>query len=897
MAPIRPRSGPFTRLALRLAPCEWRESVERDLLEEAPARVGIWRDIWIAWQTLRVAARFRIRRRADSGRLSLPAPRRWSGLGTDASLKQHGDQIALEVRWAWRGLRSRGASALLIILLLGLALAANIIVFASADSFVFTRVPYRDASRLVEIGTPSDFGWRNSVPPETVPVWRSFTDLFSAVHTYQARGAGTYLSGGEQPRFVASAAASPGLLDMLGVRPIAGRLFVMSDAHREPATVAIVAEEIARQEFGNPELALGRTLKMGSATPTIIGVLPSAFRFPSGAERIWTPLDMASQPVYQSSTMLAKMAPGMTLETIDAAVRGRSASAYSHVSAPSYAGGMPMGARSILPAQVDPRVRRLFILLCAAAGCLLLVACANVINLELATTVMRARTFAVEIALGASTGMLVRTALLEGAIVLAAAAGLGAALARQVLVFLSVELPTAMTTQLVKPLAFDAHALLFMFAIGVAAWLGTSLPAAIVALRTNVLDMLKLDARTLSSSRGGTRVRQILTVAEVAITVLLLVGALLNVRSYAALLAIPKGFDTTDVVSLNVRQAPSVAGVDGRQRSLMAKDLQQQLFAAITSRPDVVSATVVGSSPPDAGGGVGAQLQVVGREKADGTVTFGLFSIDEHYFKTMRLPLTEGRAFIASDPSSTVIVDEGFAKRHWPNGDALGARFNLGGSGWNGTHEWEIIGVAAHMRTFHDSVSAASDDYFPIYARMEATNPALGFVVRLSDPSKAGDLTSMVRTLAPGAIIRSDFIRDRYAGVFANEMLAASIMSAFGVFAFLVAIAGIYGVMACLVAGRTREIGIRMALGADRAAINRFVMGSSLRLVAVGAAIGLLAAVAAARFAQSLLFGVSVADPRIYGVVALAVITTALIATWQPARRAARIDPSTLFRN
>jgi putative ABC transport system permease protein len=799
----------------------------------------------------------------------------------------HRPPISSELHWAWRGVRSRGWRGVLVIGLLAFALAANTIIFAAADSFVFDRVPYPEASRLVEIGQAAVFGWSNFVPPDAAPVWRSFTDLFSAFHTYQAHGAGTYLKSGEGPRFVADASVSPGLLDMLGARPIAGRLFVHDDAHAPPATLAIVGEEIARQEFGGPQRAVGQTLRVGRAMTTIIGVLPEAFRFPSGAERVWTPLDMATVPKNTGSQVLAKMAPGMTLEALTVAVKSRAAAVQSHLSS-TWDSRATTEARSILPAQVDPRMRRIFLLLCAAAGCLLLVACANVVNLELTMALARARTYAIAIALGASGGTLLRTALLEGALTLAAAAALGAALASQGIAFLAWTLPPVMTSALAHQLAFDRRAFVFTAGITTASWLVTSLPVAVVSLRTNVLDSLKRDGRTLSTSRGGTRVRQALTIAEVAMTVVLLAGALLSARSYAALLAIPKGFDTARVVSLTVRQAP-----DSREAD---RDLQARLLAALKSRADVVNATVVGASPPGSGGAIAGNLQIVGRPERMGIVTLGLYDIDLDYFRTMRLPLRRGREFEAADPPGAVIVDEGFATRYWPKGDALGARFNTGGAGWSGASEFDIIGIAAHMRTQRDSVSAASDEFFPVYKRLGNYAP-LSYAVRLADPSTVGALTSMIRTLAPGARVRTEFLHDRYANMFANEMLAASIMSAFGVFAFLVAIAGIYGVMAFLVAGRTREIGIRMALGADGGSISRLVLGSSARLVMVGAVFGIMGAFAVARWAGSLLFGVTPTDPLTYVSVTAAVVATALVATWQPARQAAHVDPSRLLRD
>ena len=878
-------SARFYRLLIRLLPRDRRERYGEEMaaaFDELTRRgagpLGRF-SLWIR----EIAGLFRFSLREWLSRFG-----RW----IDAAFPGFGGrrpQFASEIRWAWRGVRGRGWRGVIVIGLLALALAANAVVFSAADSFVFHRVQYADADRLVEIGRDQVFGWSNYAPPESFPVWRSFTDLFASVHAYQGRGAGTYLKGGDGPRFVSDAAVEPGLLDLLGARPIAGRLFVSSDAHAGDATVAIVGEEIARQEFGTPEQALGRTLSMGKATPSIIGVLPAAFRFPSGAERIWTPLDLASQK-NSSAAFIGKMAPGMTIDRLNTAVTDRDAAVQSRLSPPwnKMTRKEPLQAKSILPAQVDPRLRRLFALLSAAAGCLLLIACANVINLELATAMMRSRTHAVEIALGASRGTLLRTALLEGAIVLSVAGAIGAGLAWQGVALLAARLPAATTAALANRLDIDPRTFFFMVGLTVITWLVTTLPIGFVSLKTDVLDALKLESRTSSGSRSGARVRQLLTVGEVAMTVLLLVGAMLTARSYSALLAIPKGFDTSSLVSVAVRQAPDA--------SEKKQDLQDRLLAAIKSRDDVVNAAVVGASPPGSGGAINANLTIVGRPEPLGRVTLGLYEADLDYFKTMRLPLRAGRDFQAGDPQGDVIIDEGFAKRYWPTGDAIGSRFSLGKAGWGDAHEFTVIGIAAHMRTQSDSVSAASDEFFPVYHPMGDYTP-LEFAVRLDDPSRVDQLTSMVRTLAPGARVRTESIFDRYANMFANEMLAASIMSAFGVFAFLVAIAGIYSVMAFLVAGRTREIGIRMALGADHGTISRLVLGSSVRLVIIGSVIGVGGALAVARWAGNLLFGISPSDPLTYASVTAAVFVTTLLATWQPTRQASKVDPSLLLRD
>jgi predicted permease len=880
------------RLLLRLLPRDRRlrhgrqmQAVFADQRDEARRRA---RPLGVAWLWMKETfGLLRFSAREWAGRLG-----RWLEVRLPSPWSRGPANFFAELRWAWRGVRSRGVRALLIITLLGTALGANTIVFAAADSFVFNRVPYRDATRLIEIGEQQR-GWYSAVWPELVPVWRQQTDLFSAFHAHQW-GKQVYLTGGQEPRFVWSEEVTPGLFEMLGAVPRWGRPFVNDDARAGQPSIVILAEEIARQEFGDPARAIGQRLRADGESPVVVGVMPLAFRFPTGSERIWRPLDVTSVRERSLIHPIGRVAAGLSIDTLSKGVQARAPMVLQSLKPTNAVVGkskFPTEARPIAPSIVDPRVKRLFLLLSAAAACLLVIACANVANLELASAITRTRVYAIEIALGASSGTLMRVALLEGALIIGGALVVGAGLAYGVTSFLATHLPTAMMTAIANPIDLDARAVGVMAAVALLTWLVTSLPLAILARRADVLDALKLDGRTLSSSRTGARVRSWLTIGEVAMTVLLLVGALLNVRSYAALLQLPKGFDSITVVSIAVRQRPHPTEKDA--------DLQARLLAAIRTRTDVLSATIADASPPDSAGSISAHLRIDDQPRRADFTTMGLFNGDPEFFRTLHLPLRSGRLLEPGEPAGNVVVDENFAQRYWPGGQALGETFDLNGAGVGSTSQFRIVGIVAHVRNSHDSAVAPSDSFFAMYqglSNASAKYAPLSFLVRLNDVKHLGDLTSMVRTLAPGSRVRSATVDDLYAAMFGDELLAMSIMSAFGALAFLVAMVGIYGVMAYLVASRTREIGIRLALGADRQAINRLVLKSSMRLVVAGAAMGLVTALAASRFVQSLLFGVSSTDPRIYGVVVLTVIVTAGLATWQPARRAGRIDPSRLLR-
>jgi putative ABC transport system permease protein len=842
--------------------------------------------LWLAEMT----GLFRFALREWSSRIGAPLARFFGGSSSS------GPEFLTQLRWAVRSMRSRGWKGALIIALLAVALAANTVVFSAADSFVFNRVPFRDAERLVEIGQESPFGWSPTVFPGLIASWRTHKDVFSEFHGYSAYST-MYLKGRDEPRFVGFGEVTPGLFEMLGAKPKWGRLFMESDLLPGQPPSVVISEAVARQEFGDPSQAVGRKLESGPDAFVVIGVMPPEFRFPTGRERIWKPLNAAR---YQSSktyaraiTPIGKLAPGQTIATAKTAVVERQdsvAATATGVEALRPAIAKEMDVRAIAPSVIEPRLRQIFLLLCGAAVSLLLVACTNVVNLQLASVVDRTRTYAVQMALGASSASIVKSALVEGALMLSAAGAAAGALAYAAAQFISTNLPAATTNVLANRIDLDGRAFAFMAAAAAITWLIASLPVAFAARRTDVIDSLKTDARTQAGARGGVRFREALTVAEVAMTVLLLVGAVLAARSYNTLLHLPKGFDPAGLVYVEVARAPGSPE--------KAEDLQSRVLDAIRAQSSVASVGATSAAPPGNGGAVGGKIFIDDAATPHETTRVGAFNVDSNYLQTMRIPITSGRGFAPGEPPESTIVDEEFAKRFWPGQNAVGHRFNFGGASLNAARIRVIVGITPHVRIDDDSPTAPSQKFFAVHIPLDYAT--LRFAVRLG--RGAGDrggeqLLAMLKTLLPGARVRVTDVSELYARHYGNELLAASIMSAFGVVAFVVAIAGVYGVMAFLVARRTREIGVRMALGADRGAIERLVLRSSLVPVALGTLIGAASALGIAHWARAQIYGVSPSDPLTFAGIAALVLAAAAAATWLPARHAGSVDPSKLLRD
>jgi putative ABC transport system permease protein len=808
-----------------------------------------------------------------------------------------------EIRWAWRNIVARRWRAALTIGLLALALAATTIVFSAADSLVFRRVAYPAADRLVTFATRDPKSGRPGggfTSAAELDEWRKQTDLFSGVHGHLYKT--IFLIGSGEPELVPAADVTVGLIDMLGVRPRWGRTFSEDDTRQTDVHAVLLAEAIARERFGDPARAVGQRIETTAEPLLVVGVMPASFRFPDGAQRIWRAFDPRG-PLARNTgiAVIARIADGVSLTQLSQMMEGRSEALYLAAGARLVQIAAPAPLRT---ARVVAEQRRLLFVLLGAAVSLLLIACANTASLELAGALARARTYAIQLAVGASRAELVRTALLEGMCLVGTAALAGAALAYLGTGAVVRFLPPSLTAS-VNPIDVDYRALFVTTGLAGLAWILSSVPLVIFAWRANLLELLRLEGSSASASRGGVQWRRVLTVAQVAVAVMLLVGSVLYVRSYLALIGLDKGFDSSGVVSISLTIPPQRFGTSA-ERAAVAQTILERLRA----RPGVIGA-FEGSPPPSTGDSPTANdhIEVDGRPPMETNILVPRLWVDPDYFRVLGIPLVAGRMFEPNEPRTNVIITEALARRLWPEGEAIGHRFRE-----DPLFEWsDVIGVVKHVRTTYDGTSGP-ERYFQKYslrqppppapastaARPGASGAAYGFLTvtaRVDSRARASDLYQAVRSVDTRNILKVEFVDDQYARQFADRLLATRIITGFGVLAFVVAAAGIYGVMAFLVASRAREIGIRMALGADSRNIRRLVFGSSLWLVFLGAAIGIGGAVVAARWAQSQLFGVRATDPMTIGLVTIAVVVTALCATWHPASQATRVDPKVLLRN
>jgi hypothetical protein len=471
--------------------------------------------------------------------------------------------IGSELRWAWRAVRARGWQAVLALVLLAAALAANTIVFSAADAFVFRRTPYPSADRLVAMG-PADRAYRlqHDIRTPSVAEWRRQQDVFAAVHAIF--GSPDIYAGSEQvTEPIHAIKVTPGLLEMLGARARWGRLLHATDAEVGAPAVAVIGEDIARRLFGHARSAVGQRITADTEME-IVGVVPAAFRYPTARERVWRPLNVGiNNPVNVRN--IALLAKGVSFEQATFAVAQRGDAVQSRTLR------LPpekLALHRFADLRGETRYRGILLMLTAAAACLLLIACANVASLEFAASFARSRSMAVHAALGASARQLLRMRLIETALLVAASAGVAAFLARAGAQVVAASLPTAMAEQLSNAVDIDGRAIFFMLAAAACAWAVTLAPTVWRASRTNLMDVLRNDARG-QTSHNGAWTRHALVVSQIAATVLLLVGALLYARSYTAKVAVPKGFDSANLITLTAFGPPasSLRGVNCRRRS------------------------------------------------------------------------------------------------------------------------------------------------------------------------------------------------------------------------------------------------------------------------------------------------------------------------------------------
>jgi putative ABC transport system permease protein len=816
------------------------------------------------------------------------------------------DEVWREVTYAVRGLLRNKGFAALAIATVGIGVAASAAIFSLVDTVVFRSLPYADPSRLVRIASTLE---RQPADPDVS--WADFVDLTAQQDVFERvaadDGGGLVVRIGDGPReAVGGAMVTSAWLDTLGVTPLLGRRFLAEDFDAGSDRVALLAHTWWVRRFGADPATVGRTIIVDDQPFTIIGVLPpNVLRFGADMVRPLIAADYPQSRAHRDLDVVARLKPGVTLARAQAAldtVARRLALDHPETNARRGFRAAPLGKYyASLERQAEPGL----LLMLGAVALVLLVACTNVTNLILARTVTRARECLVRTALGASRGRLVRQLLVETSVLFLAGGALGIVVARWSLeALLAFAIAGGYVPERLS-VVVDARILAISLGVCLTAALLSGLSPALQASRLDLSSALKASGPTTSGGPKRRRARRLLIVAELAMTFVLLVGAGLLVRSLLHLRATPSGIDPTNLLltaSDGGRDFP--AAVAYWQRALeRTETLPGVRAAAITSRPPIHDSRsqrflIEGEDQPAA----------AGRPRADDIL------ISAGYFATTGIPILQGRAFSDRDGAGAApvaLVSQSFARRYFPGVSPLGRRISLIEERSTGAccsaagpveGVWrEIVGVVADVRQASLEEAPAMTIYRPFTQLVEHD---MYLLVRARSAPNAGSLAARLRAhlvamepMHVWAEVR--FMHDIIDASSAVRVrrFVLTLLAGFGGLAMLLTAAGIAGVMAYVVAERTRELGIRIALGASRIHVLRDVFGEALMLAGAALVIGALAAQLATRFIASLLIGIGAMDVVTYAGAALVLVIVVLVATGLPARRAARVDPLIALRH
>ncbi|HYW43433.1 MAG TPA: ABC transporter permease [Bryobacteraceae bacterium] len=793
-----------------------------------------------------------------------------------------------DLRYGLRMLRKSPGFTLTAVLALALGIGANTAIFSVVNAVLVQRLPFAGPDRLAMVWEQSPRTKTNVVNPINFLEWQSRNHSFDAMAAMIAFPSS--LAGSGEPEQVDGMAVSDGFFAILGVKPIAGRWFTPQEDVRGSDNAAILGEGLWRRRYGADPGILGRQIHVDNRSVTVVGVMPAGFRFPFSKAELWQPLAIDRARSARSGRYLstvARLRPDATVASAQAdmnIIAGQLQRERPEFD--SKWGITVVGLRE----QVVGDVRRPLLVLLAAVGLVLLIACANVANLMLMRAAGRGREIAIRSALGAGRLRLARQLLVESVLMAALGGALGLAIGIWAVEALTAALPDTIQYVSLKTIRIDTTVFLFTTLVSLATGVLFGLAPALRASRTGMTEALKEAGRGIAGA--GSWTRSALVVAEVALSVVLLVGAGLLIRSFARLTSVDPGFDARHVLSMQL----SVAGHFPTNRQFLEFDTQ--MLERVRAVPGVEAAGTTHFLP------LGRIIPGTGFWRADQPrPAHGAEPVTEvlvvmpGYFAAMNIPLVRGRVFTDRDRAGappTVVVNQALARQFYPGEDAVGKRLYVQ---WNHPDQpYEIAGVVGDVR--QSSLDKAPEPALFLSNLEEPTGP-VNLVVRAQGNPRllVNGIQSAVHSLDRDLPISDVGTMDRYVSAsVAVPRFNTILLGGFAGLALVLAAVGIFGVISYSVTERTREIGVRRALGADTAMVMRLVLARGMRLTAIGVVIGSAGAFAATRLIEALLFGVSPTDAATFAAVALVLVSVALLAGYLPARRAAKIDPMRALR-
>jgi putative ABC transport system permease protein len=802
--------------------------------------------------------------------------------------------LVQDIRYGVRTLRRTPGFTLAALLTLALGIGANAAIFSIVHAVLLKPLPYPEPGRIVVIGERGQEGRPGTLGYLTFQDYRDRASTFESMAAVRS-WTPTMVVGGEAERLNALR-TSWNFFDVLGVRPALGSTFTPAEDRPNQWRVVVLSDRLWRRRFGADPSVIGRTLTMNDETYRVAGVMPASFEplvstaFYQPAE-MWAPLGYDATLPYACRTCQHLRAIGRVRAGVTADRPHAELSGIRRQLAAAYPTEYDAGDVAVMPLQdfIAGPVRRLLLVLLAAVAFVLLIACGNVANLLLARSTTRAREMAVRSALGAGRPRLVRQLLTESLMLSLAGSLVGVGLAWATLGLVARMAPV--TIPRLSQATIDGTVLTFALLLALATGVIFGILPALKTSRHGLQSTLALDSRT--GAGGGGRARRILVVADLALALVLLSGAALMLESVGRLMLVDPGFSADRVLTLNF----SLVGRAYREDPAVVRFIDR-VVGDVAALPGVEAASATGQIPLGGNGDRwGFHIEGRSARNPEEDPSVERYSVTPDYFRVLRIPLKRGRLITDADRTESlpvIVIGETTARLLWPGQDPLGQRVRIGGS----DGPWRtVVGIAGDVR--HADLAAAptlqmylpqtqvTDSFLVLAVRTVSSDPTV-IVPQVRDAFRRIDPTVPIYGVAPMSELVYQAVADR--------RFAMQLLGAFAFVALLLAAIGLYGVVAYTVAQRTRELGVRVALGATPAAVLRLVLGSGIVTVTTGLFIGVAAALVAGQFLGSLLFGVRATDPIALGAAAVTLALVAVAAHLVPARRALRIDPVTALR-
>jgi len=802
--------------------------------------------------------------------------------------------IGQDLRYGFRTLLKNPGFTAIAVIALALGIGANSAIFSVVNTVLLRPLPYQDSDRLVMV-------WEDATMhgyPRDTPAAANFVDWRTQNHVFEDMGAvadlSANLTGVGDPERIEAARANASVFSVLGLAPRLGRAFSPEEDQDGANKVVILSSRLWQRRFSADPSIVGKQITLNGQSHTVVGVMPPQFQFPSQDVELWVPMAFTAQQAANRGShylqVVARLKPGVTVQQAQAemsTIATRLQQQYPKQNTDLGAVVVP------LHEHVVGDIRPALLILLGAVGLVLLIACANVANLLLARAAVRQKEIAVRVAFGASRWRLVRQFLTESVLLSAIGGVVGLLLSIVGIALLTKFIPPNISQ--VKAITLDARVLGFTLLISLLTGVIFGLVPALQASMFNPNETLKEGGRDSTAGSRGNRIRGFLVIAEVAVSLVLLIGAGLLINSFLRLRSVDPGFKSENLLTMKVVLSP-LKYPDLARRSAFYTNLIQRVEAL----PGVKSAAVTTNLPLyRQGNSTGIEIEGRPLPPPGQEIIIATRVVSPHYLTTMGIPLLKGRQFGPEETEKmpgAVIISESMARRYWPGEDALGKRLTPGRNA--GPDDWfQIIGVAKDVRQFELNAEPKPQMYLP-YVQADFFAPR-DLVVK-TDVDPIGLAATVRRAVweidkdQPVSDIRT--MDEIAAESVARQRFSMLLLTIFASVALVLAAVGIYGVMSYSVTQRRSEIGIRMALGAQKSDVLKLTVGQGLKLVLVGVAFGVAGSFALTRLMTSLLFGVGATDPGTFIVISVVLVSVALLANYIPARRATKVDPLAALR-